>query len=63
MQTDIYLKVVLTVIAVCLAVLTVKSFFEITPARARNDEILRCDLVKIGGNYVFKSDFVKEKQK
>ena len=63
MQTDIYLKVVLTVIAVFLAVLTVKSFFQITPARARNEEIYRCDLVKIGGNYVFKSDFVKEKEK
>jgi hypothetical protein len=62
LQTDVYLKVVLTVIAVCLAVLTVKSFFQITPARARDEEIYRCDLVKIGGNYVFRSDFFPRKQ-
>jgi len=61
MKIDVYSKVIFTVIAVCLVLLTIK-IFQPMPATAGREEIMKVNLVKIGGNYVFKSDFLKERK-
>lgn len=48
-----YLKVVLTVIAVCLILLTFKGF-QPTPAVAQREVVHKVELVKIGGYHVNK---------
>ena len=50
---DLSSKVVLTVIAVCLVLLTLKSFQPVR-AVAKVEAVQKIDLVKIGGYYVSK---------
>jgi len=58
MKIDLWTKVVFTVIAIALSILAVRSL-QVIPAQARQ-EIIRVDLVKIGGNYVYLNDLVKK---
>jgi len=60
MKIDLWTKIVFTVIAVCLAILAVRSL-QVIPAQAAREEIIKVDLVKIGGNYVFLNDLIKNK--
>lgn len=60
MKIDLWTKIVFTVIAVCLIVLAVRSL-QVIPAQAAREEIIKVDLVKIGGNYVFLNDLIKNK--
>jgi len=58
---DNFTKVVLTVIAVALMILAVKTFRVVpTSVEAARGEIYQVDIRKIGGNYVFLSDLVKK---
>ena len=53
MKESIYLRVVLTIIAICLIVIIIKPM-AIQTAQAGRGEILRVDIVKIGGSWVGK---------
>jgi len=56
---DNFTKVMLTVIAVALMVLAVKTF-QVVPmsVEAARGEIYQVDIRKIGGNYVFLNDII-----
>ena len=53
MKESIYLRVVLTIIAICLIVIIIKPM-AIQTAQAGRGEILRVDIVKTGGHYFSK---------
>lgn len=53
MKPDLFTKIILTVIAVCLVVLAWKSLVP-EPAVARQEEVIKVDLVRIGGYFVSK---------
>lgn len=57
---DTYTKVILTIIAACLLILSVKAIQPV-PAMARNDEVIKVNIVKIGGSYIWKDELVKGK--
>ena len=59
MKIDLWTKIVFTVIAGCLIILAARSL-QVIPAQATSQEIIAVDLVKIGGNYVFVTDFIKK---
>jgi len=59
MKIDLWTKVVFTVIAVCLIILAVRSL-QVIPAQATQEKIIRVDVVKIGGSYVFLKDLVEK---
>ena len=50
MKSDMYMKIVLTVIALCLCWLVVKPV-AIQTAQAGRGEIVRVDIVKVAGHY------------
>ena len=53
MKIDLYTKVVLTVIAACLVVLTVRGIFPIKEAHAADKgDIMQVDIVAVGGEEV-----------
>ena len=54
---DLFSKVVLTVIAACLVLLTLKSFQPVR-AVAKVEAVQKIDLVRIGGYYVTKSEIL-----
>ena len=58
MRIDIYMKAVLTVIAICL-VLIVFKLYPITQAIAGKSEIINVNIEKVGGRSVFKALPVK----
>ena len=53
MKTDMYMRIVLTVIAVCLIWICVRPF-AIQTAQAGRGEIVRVDIVKVNGHYIGK---------
>lgn len=53
MKSDLYTKVVLTVIAVCLLVIAGKEIHIIPNAQAYNDEAIKVNIVKVNGNNVY----------
>ena len=57
MKLDLYTKVILSIIAVSLLLLTAQSLRP-KPVRAGREEIVRVDLVKVGGYYVTKKEFL-----
>lgn len=57
MRIDLYTKVVLSVIAVCLLLLAAQTLRP-KPAGADREEIIRVDLVKVGGYWVTKKEFL-----
>lgn len=57
MKIDLYTKVIFTIIAVCLALLTVKTF-QAVPVVAEREEILKVDLVKVGGYHISKGELL-----
>lgn len=52
MKPDLYTKIVLTVIAVCLVVLASKELQLVPNAQASSGDIVKVDIVKIDGLYV-----------
>ena len=53
MKSDMYMKIVLTVIALCLCWLVVKPV-AIQTAQAGRGEIIRVDVIKVNGHYIGK---------
>ncbi len=54
MKTEsIYMKIVLTIIAACLLVIVIKPM-AIQTAQAGRGEIVRVDIIKVGGSWVGK---------
>jgi hypothetical protein len=62
MKTDIYLKAVLTVIAVCLILIVIK-LSPVTTANAGRSEIINVNIEKVGGRGVFRAIPVKIESK
>lgn len=60
MRVDLYTKIVLTVIAICLVLLVFKIFVPV-PAKATN-EIVRVDLVRIAGKPINISPYLFDRQ-
>ena len=58
MKADIYLKVVLTVIAACLVLIVIK-LYPVTQANASKSETINVNIEKVGGRNVFKALPVK----
>ena len=56
---SIYLKIVLTIIAICLIIIIIKPM-AIQTAQAGKGEILRVDIIKIGGSYFGKALPIKK---
>lgn len=54
MRIDLVTKVSLVVIAMCLAALTIKSFLP-GPAVARGEEIVKVDVVRVGGRAIWRA--------
>lgn len=59
MKVDLWTKIVFTVIAISLATLAVRSL-QVIPAQATRGEIIRVNLIEIGGRNVFLYDLVKK---
>lgn len=57
MKIDLYTKIVFTVIAVCLALLAVRSF-QAAPVVGKVQIIHRVDLWKVGGRYISKDELL-----
>ena len=54
MKNDVYTRVVLTVIALCLLWLCIgKYIYEVNEAHADSSGIVQVDIVKIGGSRVY----------
>ena len=62
MRIDIYIKAVLTVIAICLVLIVIK-LYPITQAIAGKGEIINVNIEKVGGRSVFKALPVKIESK
>lgn len=62
MRIDIYMKAVLTVIAICLVLIVIK-LYPITQAIAGKSEIINVNIEKVGGRSVFKALPVKIESK
>jgi len=59
LKIDIFTKIVLTGILACLLILSIKAIQPV-PAMARNDEVIKVNLVQIGSHYVWKDELVKK---
>ena len=57
MRIDLYTKVVLSIIAVCLLLLTAQSLRP-KPVRAGREEIIKVNLVKVGEYWITKKEFL-----
>ena len=57
MRIDLYMKVIFSIIAVCLVLLTVKTF-QAVPVAAERERIVKVDLVKVGGYYISKRELL-----
>lgn len=55
MKSDLYTKVVLTIIAVCLVVIAGKEIHIIANAQAYNDDVIKVNIVKVNGNNVYRA--------
>lgn len=61
MKPDLLTRISLVVIAVSLAVLTIKSILP-APARAGKEEIYKVNLFEIGSQRVWKNDLVQPRR-
>lgn len=57
MRIDLYMKVIFSIIAACLVLLTVK-IFQAVPVAAERERIMKVELVKVGGYYISKRELL-----
>ncbi len=57
MKLGIYEKIIFTIIAACLVILTIQNL-KPEIVTAYREEIIRIDLVKVGGNYISKREIL-----